>query len=214
MDQGVKIAAASAVVLGGIGIALLFRRELPQQQPPVPQNTSRLVLRKHIQRPVADSPDSPIDDGRSQPPGSLPRAPQTTGQAAAPPPPIDSAAPPPSLPRDYPSTEYENVTRWDVSIHTHLPDVSQAEAAGRTHKIVDGDTLGALAERYLGSADRALEIYRLNRDVLPSPELLPIAAELQVPPRGNVTPPRAEVAPRGPLVPIRRPVHRSPKTAG
>jgi hypothetical protein len=53
----------------------------------------------------------------------------------------------------------------------------------RTHKIVDGDTLTALADRYLGSPDRYLEIYEANRDQLPTPELLPIGIELTIPPR-------------------------------
>jgi nucleoid-associated protein YgaU len=54
----------------------------------------------------------------------------------------------------------------------------------RTHKIVDGDTLEALASAYLGSADRWLEIYELNRHVLPSPALLPIGVQLKIPPLG------------------------------
>ena len=49
------------------------------------------------------------------------------------------------------------------------------------HKVVDGDTLATLAERYLGCADRAAEIYQLNRDRLLSPELLPIGVELRIP---------------------------------
>jgi nucleoid-associated protein YgaU len=50
-----------------------------------------------------------------------------------------------------------------------------------THRIVDGDTLAQLANRYLGSADRWRELYDFNRDVLTNPELLPIGAELRIP---------------------------------
>ena len=50
------------------------------------------------------------------------------------------------------------------------------------HKIVDGDTLPLLAERYLGSASRAMEIYQANRDVLSDPNILPLhGAELKIP---------------------------------
>jgi hypothetical protein len=49
------------------------------------------------------------------------------------------------------------------------------------HKIADGDTLSNLAERYLGRADRYLEIYELNRPVLASPDLLPIGVTLKIP---------------------------------
>ena len=52
----------------------------------------------------------------------------------------------------------------------------------RTHKIEDGDTLPALAERYLGSPRRANDIFNTNRDVLSNPDLLPIGAELKIPP--------------------------------
>ena len=56
-----------------------------------------------------------------------------------------------------------------------------AEPAARTHKIVDGDTLSRLAQRYLGSADRYQQIYEANRDVLRSPDLLPIGKVLRLP---------------------------------
>jgi LysM repeat protein len=53
----------------------------------------------------------------------------------------------------------------------------------RTHKIVNGDSLPALAQRYLGSEDRAGEIFEANRDLLSSPDALPIGIELRIPPR-------------------------------
>ena len=55
--------------------------------------------------------------------------------------------------------------------------------APASHTILDGDTLASLAERYLGSSDRGVEIYEYNRDVLTSPDLLPIGKVLQIPPR-------------------------------
>ena len=62
-----------------------------------------------------------------------------------------------------------------------LPVPSPTEQTPRTHKIVDGDTLASLAERYLGSPQRAGEIYDANRDVLFDPQLLPIGVELTIP---------------------------------
>jgi nucleoid-associated protein YgaU len=59
-----------------------------------------------------------------------------------------------------------------------------AQAGVRRHAVVDGDTLSQLAARYLGRADAYLEIYELNRDVLASPDLLPIGAVLKIPERG------------------------------
>jgi nucleoid-associated protein YgaU len=49
------------------------------------------------------------------------------------------------------------------------------------HVVTNGDTLEKLAERYLGDAGRALEIFDLNRDQLSNPHLLPIGVELRVP---------------------------------
>jgi nucleoid-associated protein YgaU len=49
------------------------------------------------------------------------------------------------------------------------------------HVVANGDTLEKLAERYLGDAGRALEIFDLNRDQLSNPHLLPIGVELRVP---------------------------------
>jgi nucleoid-associated protein YgaU len=51
----------------------------------------------------------------------------------------------------------------------------------RIHRIIDGDSLQKLAKRYLQDASRADEIYALNRDVLTSPDLLPIGAEIKLP---------------------------------
>ncbi|MEN6459703.1 MAG: LysM peptidoglycan-binding domain-containing protein [Thermoguttaceae bacterium] len=53
----------------------------------------------------------------------------------------------------------------------------------RRHRIVDGDTLTGLAERLLGSSERAKEIFAANRDVLDDPNLLPIGVELKIPSR-------------------------------
>ena len=53
----------------------------------------------------------------------------------------------------------------------------------RRHRIVDGDTLAMLALRYLGSRDRAEELFAANRNVLDDPHLLPIDVWLQIPPR-------------------------------
>ena len=84
-----------------------------------------------------------------------------------------------------------------------FPDATLSDASIRRHQIVDGDSLHKLAEQYLGSADRYLEIYDANREVLPSPEVLPIGAALKIPPRRPSAPPPG-VTPRHPLLPIPR----------
>jgi nucleoid-associated protein YgaU len=49
--------------------------------------------------------------------------------------------------------------------------------------LTDGDSLERLAQQYLGDAARAEEIYALNRDVLPAPDLLPLGRIIRLPPR-------------------------------
>ncbi len=53
----------------------------------------------------------------------------------------------------------------------------------RTHIVSDGDSLERLASRYLSDPRRGGEIYELNRDVLSSPDMLPIGVELRIPDR-------------------------------
>jgi hypothetical protein len=64
------------------------------------------------------------------------------------------------------------------------PKLDPAELQGsRTHIVIDGDSLKSLAERYLDDPDLDDEIFRLNRDVLARPDLLPIGVELRIPDR-------------------------------
>jgi nucleoid-associated protein YgaU len=74
-----------------------------------------------------------------------------------------------------------------------------------THRVQDGDTLTRLAVQYLGRADRYLEIFEYNRDVLSNPDLLPIGATIRIPP--NQSRDKLVPSPAGettlPLVPVR-----------
>lgn len=56
-------------------------------------------------------------------------------------------------------------------------------AAYRTYRLRDGDTLESIAERYLGSSQRAEELFELNRQALARPDLLPVGTAIQIPPR-------------------------------
>lgn len=57
----------------------------------------------------------------------------------------------------------------------------------REHRIVDGDSLERLAQRYLGDASRAEEIFELNRDRLRDPNILPVGKRLRIPQRHEQT---------------------------
>ena len=55
----------------------------------------------------------------------------------------------------------------------------------RPYRLRDGDTLEKIAERLLGNARRANEIFELNRGLLNRPDLLPVGATIMLPPREN-----------------------------
>jgi hypothetical protein len=63
------------------------------------------------------------------------------------------------------------------------PDQVKPGPLWRKHRIVEGDTLAVLAQRYLGDASRAGEIHVANLDRLASPEILPLGVTLLIPPR-------------------------------
>ena len=81
-------------------------------------------------------------------------------------------------------------------------------AGHSTHLIADGDSLPGLAERYLGSADRYLELFEANRDVLGSPDVLPIGTKLVIPPVS--TPPEPPGHPAPPRLEVEAPSENSP----
>ena len=109
--------------------------------------------------------------------------------------------PPPVLARSYPSFSGEPASSPSTSGPAQRPHAERSAGSARTHQIVDGDTLRGLAGRYLQDADRYLEIYEANRDLLPSPEVLPIGVELKIPPRRGSRD-RADRGPQRPLVPV------------
>jgi nucleoid-associated protein YgaU len=162
MDPAVKTALALCVLLAGICAATLFRRD-----PPVAPSAPPVAAPLSIHSGAGGTASS---EGQEKPP-SVARRPATLVK------PLDLEKSPPPLAAQYPGMDRPSNVRRTASTNLLSP-----AAEPRTHKIVDGDTLAVLAERYLGSAARAQEIFEANRDVLPDPELLPIGAELKIPP--------------------------------
>ena len=202
MDRGVKIVLASGVLLGGAVIALLFRHQSPRANPPLPGSSGQLVLRDRqpdlVQRPATDDLGTrhrAFDPSGPKRHTSAPPATIVT--------PMKSAEPPPQLAKTYPQVDGPTTSRWGTSMGLDMPRRPRDDNSPRTHKVLDGDTLGALAARYLGDVDRVLEIYQANRDVLSNPDVLPIGVELKIPPRRCPRPAETDPLPRRPLVPVR-----------
>ncbi len=173
MDQRLRLATTAAVMLLGLGLASCFRRPSAETDLPISVQSDPLVLRKQPdRRTFAVAESSPA----TSQPRSLPANPQRLSPTIVTP--TDRPVPPPELPKSYPISNQPVSTRWGASLSEMLPETASAPP---THKIIDGDSLALLAERYLGSASRATEIYEANRSLLTHPEILPIGVKLKIP---------------------------------
>jgi nucleoid-associated protein YgaU len=181
MDPAVKTALAFCVLLAGICAAMLFRRD--PGGAPTASNAAELLLIR--QQTAALSSGLPLNQSGRSPAWQSPTGASASSRAATVLTPSDHREPPPQLADSYPQVDRPASSRWGKSMEMVLPMATPTDEATRLHKIVDGDTLAALAERYLGSADRAREIFEANRSVLTDPELLPIGVELTIPPRNK-----------------------------
>ncbi len=179
---------AACILMAGICAAMMFRHASqlaagPQAQARSPGRASAQLLIRHRAGSVRLAPA-----GQDQPPeaGSITLPPTDDGpHATTVVVPSDPGESPPPLADSYP--EPVPSASWGVSINMLMPVTVPPKDGWRTHTVVDGDTLASLAERLLGSADRAKEILAANRQVLADPRLLPIGTELKIPPRRAIT---------------------------
>jgi nucleoid-associated protein YgaU len=156
MQIRTAVVAAVLVLAAGTGLAMLFHKPAS-----VPVDTARLdepIRRK------ADSGPRFLMEVRSIPPPSVAS------------PPISKPARPMDMLTGVPLFEGGGAV---PQLARNYPPAEQPKLV--EHRVIDGDTLPALAQRYLGDASRAVEIFEANRDVLADPELLPIGAILKMP---------------------------------
>ncbi len=179
MDRRLKAAAASCVLLIGVTAALLFRHESPPAAQRGAPPDDRLLLREGAYPPAQIDRSGRRTDayGRPLPATAVAVRPPTVLTPGGP------SQPPPELAKDYPHFGIEARPHWGTSIGLGpSPGTGLPQAEPQIHRVVDGDTLQTLAEQYLGSPDRATEIYEANRDRLISPTILPIGVRLKIPP--------------------------------
>lgn len=190
MDRRKKLLLVAVVLAAGVALALQFRKSEVVQSG-LSSATSWLT------KSNAEPANSQL---QSKTPQGNPAAPAATafdGRIEAAP-----GAAPPDAGRQSdssPSTTASAVAGPLVNMN----------APEQTHTVVDGDTLQNLAQHYLGRADRYMELFQYNRDVLRNPEVLPIGAELRIPTQvavpaanGAATAPTAPMTPIAPLVPL------------
>ncbi|HEV3136982.1 MAG TPA: LysM peptidoglycan-binding domain-containing protein [Pirellulales bacterium] len=187
MFVGKKLVVVLSVLAGGAGTAFFFRKDASRVGRQDASDES--PFRSRIERRLAADAAWSNRPGGAQEPKQALRVPQAATVA------IHESRDPAA---DHQATfrrtfnpvgallePIEDTPR--ESAETEPPDLfgGQTDAADRLvrHKIADGDTLSKLAATYLEGSDRYLEIFELNRDVLTSPDLLPIGRELRIPPR-------------------------------
>ncbi len=176
MDQRLRLLTAAAVMFVGLGLALFFRRPSAESDLAIPVQSDPLVLRKQPDPRTFAVGESSVA-AEPQPSPAVPREPRHVSPTIVTP--TEQPAPPPELPKSYPDNSQPASSRWGTSLSQMLPETASAPP---THKIIDGDTLASLAERYLGSASRAMEIYEANRNVIDNPRELYVGIELKIPP--------------------------------
>jgi hypothetical protein len=193
MGRGVKIGLASAVLLLGVVAAMFYRHPAPPAKTIRPTDARQPVLRPWT-GPM-QSRDPPVEVTHASPlrhPRAMIRASLETNE-------------PPRLARAYPRSDNSSSAGWTDLPDDRLPLPANRRPALRIHKVAEGDDLALLAERYLGGADRAVEIFEMNRGVLSAPDApLRIGVELRIPPRPAPAVPDEEPPPDCPLAPIHR----------
>ena len=213
MATGTKLLAVLSVLALGVGVALLYKKE------PTPTATvfqpidAGTALHPGVERRLTTTlkPAGPETFGGFQ------SAPHSDAVYKAPTAATSAFGEGRNSPPDLPPSYQRTFSPFGTLLNEPEEEPSRDEPAAKLvrrlegpgleaplapvpqmHKIADGDTLSKLAQRYLGSAERYLEIYTLNRDVLASPDLLPIGTTIKIPRGAAASTPGAD----SPLVPV------------
>lgn len=166
-NQRARTLAVAMLVVIVIGVLAFGRRKTPHGTVNRIDSTSEILLRHPL--PVGvEGQTSLSGDGRNWQQTSAPTAIGTRPLAPIPaerrlialPPGTHSAA---------------------SQITTKFSSVPRGSMATRTHRIVEGDSLEQLAEHYLGSRERFLELFEANRHILARPDVLPLGERLVIP---------------------------------
>ncbi len=201
MKLRTRVAMVCIVLLVGIVFAAPFRKSVPQtdsqqiaqsrpNEPFVPPLSIQYPASARLSAPMVGpsaSGSSPINvppNSEDQDTAVAPQRPPLRFSPASSAPSSSQTSLPEAAPADKrPANE---ATRRSVA----MPEPTTPDRGSpRWHRVVYGDNLQQLAADYLGSRDHFLLIYEANRDVLSSPNILPIGAELRIPPAPARQPP-------------------------
>lgn len=87
------------------------------------------------------------------------------------------------------NTQYEKNLLWDKikavggEVHTDInADVKVANTSYfHVHKVSKGENLSVIAKKYLGGANKYMDIFNANKDILKNPDLIQIGQDLKIP---------------------------------
>jgi nucleoid-associated protein YgaU len=178
-DPAVKVGLAISVLVGGVFIAIVFRPVFSSPPGPNTQINTPLNLQPQSRLPVAAAPEKQNSIATLSSKLRLEDS-SITSQNATVLLPLGDQQAAPNLPERYPVAASTNNARWGTPLNM-MPVVARSADGPTVHKILDGDKLEDLAARYLGSPDKAMEIFDANRQVLSNPNILPIGVELKIP---------------------------------
>jgi hypothetical protein len=209
---GKKLMVVASVLVGGAGAAFFFRKEASPVDPFQGSSLSG-AFRRRVDRSSAPQAARPFPAGPTsrgtQPVRPAVRVPASTTAAIAEPGAGSDESEPTFQKNFHPVgtllQPIDGVPADEPASDATLDDANEPasgldDSSLRTHVVADGDTLTQLAIRYLGQAERYAEIYQLNREVLASPDLLPIGAVLRIPPRNAVITSPPAGSPRTPAI--------------
>lgn len=209
-----RVLLGLAIIVGGVCASLPFRRISPQTTAAVPNtaasseskssplvepspatvaNTAKVEPEQYPSRPPL-VPSPYLDDGSQEKQAQT--SPLVTSAEEVSAVPQEKPVTPPMLPVSFQVKEDTNHqgALWQPARLEEGP-----ASPPREYRIRKQDTLEDLAERFLGSKERASEIYEANRHVLEDPQILPLGAVIRIPAAGTAT----SASPAGDLLPVR-----------
>lgn len=191
-----RLLAAAGVLCAGALAALPFRQPHSRTPPPslapapiaLTLRRDEIVLFASPQAEVSPATNlEAIAKSSDQQPPDRALQPQPARRTFE----LTNLAPPPPLPINFQPTSASEPSppgNWRP-ISREPPPLPRPATRGvaarrpRTYRLRDGDTLENVAERYLNSAARAMEIFDANREVLARPDLLPVGKTIVIPPK-------------------------------
>jgi len=87
------------------------------------------------------------------------------------------------------NTPYEKNLVWDkikaVGGEAHSDISADLKVANTSyfhvHKVAKGENLSVIAKKYLGGANKYMDIFNANKDILKNPDLIQIGQDLKIP---------------------------------